>query len=153
MWILTGIWHGAGWNFVFWGIFNCFLIIIEILLVGKVWKKYPILGRFYVWLMIPLSWSLFAITDMSKWNIFIKKLFPFLGTVQGIVFEGDYLKYLKQYGWILGIALLFCTRLPGNIYKRRGHGLLITAFLVFVFWACVYSMYIGMDDPFLYYQF
>ena len=111
------------------------------------------MGRLYVWFTIPLSWSLFAITNLGSWSIFIRKLFPFLGAVQGNVFAGDYIKYLKQYGWIMIIALLFCTRLPGNIYKRRGRGLFVTLFLVMIFWACVYTMYMGMDDPFLYYQF
>ena len=153
VWILTGIWHGAGWNFILWGIFNCILIMMEKIGTGKFLKKHLNLGRLYVWLMIPLSWSLFAITDMSSWIIFIKRLFPFLGRVEGIIFQGDYIKYLKEYGWIMVVSLLFCTRLPGNIYKKKGRGLVITVFLVFVFWACIYSMYIGLDDPFLYYQF
>ena len=153
VWILTGIWHGAGWNFIFWGLFNCLLIVIEKCGMGQLWKKYSMLGRLYVWFVIPMSWSLFAITDITSWQIFMKKLFPFLGSIQGAVFAGDYLKYLKQYGWIMGVALLFCTRLPGNIYKKKGHGIVVTLFLVLVFWACVYSMYMGMDDPFLYYQF
>ena len=115
VWILTGIWHGAGWNFIFWGLFNCLLIVIEKYGMAKLWKKYSLLGRLYVWFMIPMSWSLFAITEITSWQIFMKKLFPFLGSIRGAVFAGDYLKYLKQYGWIMGIALLFCTRLPGNI--------------------------------------
>lgn len=153
VWILTGIWHGAGWNYVLWGLFNCFLIMMEKKILHQFLKKHTVVGRLYVWFTIPLSWSLFAITNLGSWSIFIRKLFPFLGAVQGNVFAGDYIKYLKRYGWIMIIALLFCTRLPGNIYKRRGRGLFVTLFLVMIFWACVYTMYMGMDDPFLYYQF
>ena len=153
VWILTGIWHGAGWNYVLWGLFNCFLIMMEKKILYQFFKKHTVVGRLYVWFTIPLSWSLFAITNLGSWSIYIRKLFPFLGEVQGNVFAGDYIKYLKQYGWIMIIALLFCTRLPGNIYKRRGHGMLVTLFLVMIFWACVYTMYMGMEDPFLYYQF
>lgn len=153
VWILTGIWHGAGWNFVLWGLWNGFLIMIEKMGLYHFWKKHSRLGRCYVWLMIPLSWSMFAITNLERWTIFVKKLFPFLGTVEGMVFQGDYIKYFKQYGWIMVIALLFCTRLPGNVYKRSRNKLLVTLFLVLIFWACIYTMYLGLDDPFLYYQF
>lgn len=153
VWILTGIWHGAGWNYILWGLFNCVLIFIEKKGLGKVWKQRPVLGRIYTWFMIPISWSLFAITDMGRWFVFIKKLFPFLGSVEGAVFVGDYLKYLKQFGLIMFIGLLCCTRLPENLSKRKRNKILLSMFLVIIFWSCVYTMYLGLDDPFLYYQF
>lgn len=153
VWILTGIWHGAGWNYILWGIFNGILITIEKLGLGKLWKKWSFPGRLYTWFMIPISWSLFAITDMERWIVFMKKLFPFFGSVEGVVFAGDYIKYFKQYGLIMFAGLLCCTRLPENISKRKRKKFFLSFFLVLVFWACIYTMYLGLDDPFLYYQF
>lgn len=153
VWILTGVWHGAGWNYILWGIFNGFLVTIEKLGLGKVWKRFPALGRMYMMLMIPLSWSLFVINDMNQWTVFMTRLFPFFGTGESIIFNDDYIKYLQRFGPVMLIALIFCTRLPRNLYGRRGQKLIPTLGLLVIFWLCIYTMYLGLDDPFLYFQF
>lgn len=153
VWTLTGLWHGAGWNFVAWGIFLCMLICIEKKGFGKWLEKNAFFGHLYMFFMIPLSWLLFAVNDFEKILQYLQRLFPFWGQAQGIIYAGDYVKYGNQYAISFLAAILFSTALPEKIYKKYKFSLWITLLLVLLFWACVYCMYLGLDDPFLYYQF
>ncbi len=153
VWLLTGLWHGAAWNYVLWGMF-CFLLIgLEKAGLGKVWEKYPILGHLYMVLIIPISWILFAITDMGQLGIYFGRLFPFLAGNQNVVYAGDFVKYLSRYAGSLLAAVFCCSGIPRKIYEEKKQTIGVTLILLLLFWLCVYSMYIGLDDPFLYYQF
>lgn len=153
VWLLTGLWHGADWNFVLWGM-GCFLLIsIEKAGLLKVLEKVPLLGHCYMALLIPLSWLVFAISDLEQLVVYLGRLFPFMGNSGNAVFAGDFMKYLTSYAWPLAAAFICCTGLPRKLYEKKGKSVWMAVLLVILFWLCVYSMYIGLDDPFLYYQF
>ncbi len=153
VWMLTGLWHGASWNYILWGLFICLLICLEKLGLRRVLERLPLVGHMYMLLVIPLSWLLFAVTDLGQLGVYIERLFPFLEGGVRTVFTGDFLKYGRMYLFSLGAALVCCTGLPRKIYEKKKDSLVMALGLVIVFWACVYCMYIGLDDPFLYYQF
>ncbi len=155
VWMLTGLWHGAAWNFVLWGFFLFTLIMLEKWGLKKVLEGLPVLGHLYMLLVIPLSWLLFAVTDMGQFAVYLSRLFPFFErSGSGVtVFAGDFLKYGRIYFWPLLAALLCCSGVPRKLYDAGKDTLAATAGLVVLFWACVYCMYLGLDDPFLYYQF
>ena len=153
VWIFTGLWHGAGWNYVLWGLFCFLLISLEKAGLGKVLNRVPLLGHLYMFLIIPLSWFLFAIPDLGQMGVYFGRLFPFIGDVQAAVYAGDFIKYLSSHAWSLGAALICCSGLPKKLYAKKEQSIWMTLLLVILFWMCVYSMYIGLDDPFLYYQF
>ena len=153
VWMFTGLWHGASWNFVLWGLFCFLLVVIEKRGFGRILQKFPILGHLYMFLMIPLSWLLFAIEDLGQLWIYLGRLFPFLGQTESIVFAGDFIKYIRIYGLLLLVAGVCSTYLPKNIYRKTKYSFCMTLLLVIIFWACMYCIYQGMDDPFLYYQF
>lgn len=153
VWILTGLWHGAGWNFVLWGIFLCVLICIEKKGLGKFLENNFLLGHLYMFFMIPLSWLLFAINDFTQILLYLQRLFPFFSRTDEIIFAGDYVKYGKQYALSFLAAILCCSMLPEKIYRKYQYSFLVTLILVLLFWSCIYCMYLGMDDPFLYYRF
>ena len=153
VWMLTGLWHGAGWNFVLWGLFCFLLISLEKAGVIKILNKIPILGHMYMFLAIPLSWLIFAVPDLEQMGLYFLRLFPFVQDAGTSVFAGDFVKYLNSHAWSLGAAFLCCTGLPKKIYAKFKSSFWMTLLLVILFWMCVYSMYIGLDDPFLYYQF
>ncbi len=79
VWMLTGLWHGAGWNFVLWG-FSVFVLILVEKKCGflKILDRIPLLGHLYMFLVIPLSWLVFAVPDMGQIGIYLCRLFPFL---------------------------------------------------------------------------
>lgn len=153
VWFLTGLWHGADWNYILWGLFCFLLIAMEKAGIGKVWNRYPVLGHMYMLLVIPISWLLFAVNDIGQIGVYFTRLFPFFGSTGSAVYAGDFIKYLNEHVVSLVAALFCCSGIPRKIYEARKNSFWVALVLVILFWLCVYSMYIGLDDPFLYYQF
>ena len=153
VWLLTGLWHGASWNFVLWGLLLFVLLFVEKAGLGKVLEQHKVLGHIYMILWIPLSWLVFVITDLSQLGIYLQKLFPFFGSAGTVLFQGDYLKYGKTYGIYLVLGILFVTGIQEKLLKKNKNRLWEILLLLALFWASVYCMYLGMDDPFLYFRF
>lgn len=153
VWLLTGLWHGASWNFVLWGLLLFVLLFVEKAGLGKVLERHKALGHIYMILWIPLSWLVFVITDLSQLGIYLQKLFPFFGSTGTVLFQGDYLKYGKTYGIYLVLGILFATGVQEKLLKKNKNSLWVILLLLALFWASVYCMYLGMDDPFLYFRF
>lgn len=77
VWFLTGLWHGASWNFVLWGLFNFVFIFLEKVFLGKLLEKAPaILSRLYFIVFVLVGWTFFYFTDTSR-------LFAYLGAMFG----------------------------------------------------------------------
>ena len=76
VWILTGFWHGAAWNFVLWGVFYGVLLLIEKLFLLKWLEKAPaVIGHIYALFTVLIGWVLFAFDDLSKGLAFLKVMF------------------------------------------------------------------------------
>lgn len=153
VWMLTGLWHGASWNFVRWGLWLFLLLAAEKRGLGKTLESCPALGHLYMLLVIPMSWLLFAVADLKQFAVYLGRLFPFFGQTGGTVFRGDYIKYGSAYCIPLAAAAICCTGLPRKLYEAKKYTFAATFGLILLFWGCVYCMYLGLDDPFLYYQF
>ncbi len=153
VWLLTGIWHGAGYNFIMWGMVLFIIIIIEKFFIGGFLQKVPVIGHVYMILLIPLTWAIFAINDFEQLKIFYTRLFPFFGQGVWSVFRYDYLKYLKMYYPFFAAGILFSTPLLFRMLKKIKNQTVIWLLLIVIFIACVYCMYSGLDDPFLYFRF
>lgn len=152
VWLLTGIWHGAGWNYAMWGVTLFVLIAVEKAGLKKILDKYRLLGHIYMIFIIPLSWAIFANTSWEQMVLFFKRLFG-AGNTTGYLYAGDYLKYGKDYGICLALCLLFSTRIPEKIWSKAKGSYVGKLALIGVFVGVIYYLYIGMDNPFLYYQF
>ena len=153
VWLLTGIWHGAGYNFLLWGFILFLLIATEKYLTGKFLNSHPAIGHIYMLLIIPLTWAVFAVSDMRELGVLFTRLFPFFGTGALSVFKYDYLKYLKEYYPFFIVSILFSTRLPYKLLERIRNSVLVPILLLAIFSASIYCMYKGFDDPFLYFRF
>ncbi|HAG14415.1 MAG TPA: membrane-bound O-acyltransferase family protein [Ruminococcus sp.] len=114
VWTLTGFWHGADWNFILWGMLLFALLSVEKAWIGKTLTKQKWLGHLYMLFWIPMSWLLFAISDLKQIGIYLSKLF---GYGEPALFQTDYINYWETYGKWLLIGLLFCTALPQNIFR------------------------------------
>jgi len=155
VWLLTGFWHGASWNFVLWGLLLFVLLVIERAGLRAFLEKHRWLGHGYMILLIPLSWMLFAITDFSQLGVFFYRLFPLDGRFGGL-YAQDWLDYGRTYGWLLGLGLLFCTPLPKKLWHRLEDSSLrwlTVPVLLAIFWGAVYCLFRGLNDPFLYFRF
>lgn len=153
VWILTGIWHGAGYNFLLWGFILFVIIVFEKYVIGNYLNHHALCGHLYMLFLIPLTWAVFAIEDIGQLVCFFMRLFPFFGQGMGSVFQYDYLKYLGLYYPFLITGFLFSTRLPYRVLKKIQQPEIIYIFIIGIFVASVYCMYRGLDDPFLYFRF
>lgn len=154
VWFLTGFWHGASWNFILWGLLLFLIMSVERLGLLAVLERRSLLGHLYMLFVIPLTWLVFAVTDMEQIALYLQRLFPvFARQKQFIYFSGDYLKYGKLYAVSLAAGLIFMTDIPRRIYMRHRYSLITAIGLLAVFWMCVYCMRLGLDDPFLYFRF
>ena len=110
VWILTGLWHGASWNYVLWGLFHCTLIILEKCGLKRVLEHSPFKGHLYMAFLIPISWLLFAVNDLGQIKLYLMRCFPFFGETGTSVFAGDFLKYGRMYLLSLGRGSFFFYR-------------------------------------------
>lgn len=150
VWLLTGLWHGTGWNFVLWGLVMFALLMGERFVYGGVLKKLPLLGHVYVPLVISLSWVFFFTATPHEAAAYFARLFGG-GAPAGE--PGDWLGVLKSCWPYLAAALALCTPLPARLWKRisgRGFAWIL---LFCLFWVCVYFMATAAGDPFLYFSF
>ena len=153
VWALTGIWHGAGYNFLLWGIVLFAILLGEKTIYGKALQKTPALGHLYMLVLIPLTWAIFSIDDIGQLGLFFTRLFPFFGTGPWSIFRYDYLKYLIEYYPFFLVGIVFCTRLPYRLLRKISKSRILYGILAGVLAACIYCMAQGLDDPFLYYRF
>ncbi|MCM1055382.1 MAG: MBOAT family protein [Bacteroides sp.] len=106
VWLLTGIWHGASWNFILWGVMYGVVIIIEKLFLGKLLDKLPsFFSWLYTMLLVILGWVLFDTADISS-------AFGYMGAMfgsTGALFDDAGMYYLMNYGIITVIAVFACT--------------------------------------------
>lgn len=152
VWLLTGIWHGAGYNFIIWGLFLFSLITIEKLFIGNFLNKHKLISYLYMFFAITISWAIFAIDDINQILIFLTKLFPiFIATNNP--FPQDYLKYLSQYYIFFIIGCILSFKKPYELLSKHKNKYLIFILCTIILLACIYCMYKGLDDPFLYFRF
>lgn len=153
VWLLTGIWHGAGYNFILWGILLFGIIILEKFVIGDFLNRVPVIGHAYMIVLIPTTWAVFAVESMDKLEALFMRMFPFFGESMWSVFQFDYVKYWNIY-WPFFIAgVLFSTKLPYEIYRKIKSPKIIVVASAIIFVACLYCIFKGFDDPFLYFRF
>ena len=152
VWGLTGLWHGAGMNFVIWGLAFAILLIIEKLFLGKVLNKVPLLGHLYVIILMPVTWIIFAISDMDSMLLYLSRMFPTNGNFGGLD-PLDYIRALVTYGPLFIVCIIFATPLPMRLYKRFKNNPITLVLLLLIFWGSIYMLAVGENNPFLYFRF
>lgn len=151
VWLLTGLWHGASWNYVLWGLVLFLLIFLEKLFFKPVLDKSRILSRCYMLFVIPITWMIFAINHLKQLGIYLGRMF---GLYQGVnVNPGDFTKYLLQYKWLFLAGGFLCLPYGKKIFSKYQNHLICTVFLLVIFWYCVYLLSNGANNPFLYFKF
>lgn len=146
VWFLTGFWHGAGWNFIFWGLFFFIILTIEKSFLKDFLENHKAIARIYSLLLIGLSWMIFAITDIKELGIFFTRLVSF-------DFGQDAVYYLRNYGVICIIGCILSTPALSGIYEkyRRRPAGVIALLLIFALSVCYLAD--ASFNPFLYFRF
>ncbi len=115
VWFLTGLWHGASWNFVLWGVYYAVLLIAEKTFLLKWLEKAPrLVGHIYTCLCFIMGWVLFAITDLGKLGAYVSAMFT------ARFADGTTLYLLRSNAVLLVLALVGCTTLPARAWERLG---------------------------------
>ena len=156
VWLLTGFWHGAAWNFLCWGLYFAALLILEKLVLLRFLEKHRIFGHVYLLLAVVFGFVLFdAATLSGAWDC-IRGMLG-LGGLPIASAEGAYL--LKSNALLLILAALGATPLPKRIAKvlearcPKAAALLHPAALCALLLICTAYLVDGSYNPFLYFRF
>ena len=150
VWMLTGLWHGASWNFVLWGLFFGVLLLLEKLVPG-IGKLPTAVRRVYVLLAVMVSFVLFNAADMTQAGSDIAGLFGGLPLV-----TAESLYYLRSYAGVFLISLVGATPLVKNLADRipeKVAAVLEPIVLAILLLVCTGYLVDGSFNPFLYFRF
>ncbi len=156
VWLLTGIWHGASWNFILWGCLYGVLIIMEKLFLGKLLEKLPTAIRwFYTMLLVVLGWVLFVTPDLSS-------AFSYMGIMfgsTGILADSTALYLLINYGVMLILGIFASTDAWKIIVEKinakapAAVNIVTPIAKIAVFVLCIAYLADATYNPFLYFNF
>ncbi len=152
VWVLTGIWHGAGWNFLLWGLYYAVWMLLERLFLGRYLEKLPsALRHVYTMLVALVGWALFAVEGLDRLSMFLWTLF---GGADAYAAVDGY--HFRSYLPMLVILAVASTPAGKNLWGRLGERtrsvltpLLVLASLVL----CTASLVDASYNPFLYFRF
>jgi alginate O-acetyltransferase complex protein AlgI len=114
-WLLTGIWHGASWNFIVWGCFYGILIIAEKLFLGNVLNKIPAAAaHLFTLFFVIAGWVIFDTPTLGSAGKFFAAMFG----GNGILYNSETLYDISNYGIVLAIAVLGCTNAVSRAARR-----------------------------------
>ena len=113
VWMLTGIWHGAGWNFLFWGLWFALFLILEKLFLGEVLESVPkVFGRVYTLAVVLISWVFFALESPGEILAYLQAMFG----MNGVGPVNSLAMFLSnEYLVLLVIALVACLPLGSRL--------------------------------------
>ena len=154
VWGLTGLWHGASYNFIFWGLYYGLLLILEKFVLQKYLDKLPVACRhIYTLFIVMIGWGLFYFTDVNQ-------LFAFLGDLFNVTngaFSENALNLTLNYLPMLVIAGVASTPLGASLYARFSDWkylwILETVFCVTVLFVSTAGLVQQSYNPFLYFRF
>jgi len=159
VWMLTGLWHGASWNYVLWGVYYGTLLILEKFVWGKALQKLPAFFRhLYLLVIVVLGFTLFAIEDFSA----LGRYFACMFGAGGAFVSKEILHYLVNYGFVLVSAILVSMPLFPALKKwleaknDKTRAILGGAWMLFLglLILSAFSYMVGDTyNPFLYFRF
>lgn len=152
VWSLTGLWHGASWNFILWGIYFGVILIIEKFFLKKFLEKHHALAHIYTFFLIIISFVIFNITDIKSLSLFFKSMFG-LNHLPFINFEIIY--YLKSYLLTLIISLICATPIIQYIKKTKIKKLFFLEPIIYIVLLFIATAYLvdSTFNPFIYFRF
>ncbi len=116
VWSLTGLWHGAAWNFVIWGLYFALFLLIEKLFLGKILKKIPkAFGVIYMLFFVTISFVIFNSATLNDAFIHLGGMFGFSGLP---AFDESTLYFLRSAAVLIILAVLFATPYPKMLVKK-----------------------------------
>lgn len=156
VWLLTGFWHGAAWNFMFWGIYYGCILLLEKFVLGNILERLPgFVKHIYTMFFVMIGWVLFFAPSMGS-------ALSYIGVMLGIgangIIDGTAIYYLYNY-FVLFVVLIFCSvpytykrfsRFP--VGKKKERTIAIVCYSL-IFILSVAYLVNATYNPFLYFRF
>ena len=153
VWGLTGLWHGANFNFILWGLYYFVLLVLEKYVYGKLLDKLPsIIKHVYALFFIILGWTLFYFEDFTALSAQLSLMFGY-GNADG----ADTISVIVSYIPLMIVSILACIPVWRNIYskihQKKWSGLfeIVITFVIIII--CVAALVNDSYNPFLYFRF
>lgn len=163
VWLLTGIWHGANWTFLVWGLWYCLLLMAERFLVRPAERSYPfrLFWRIVTLISVLLGWVMFNSRDVSSGLNYIRGLAGFYETTAVFMTPFSTTLHLREYGIFILLALLLSMPVVPKIEQALSRfrataylkALVVPAATGVLFVWAVSFLLLGQHNPFIYYNF
>ena len=154
VWGLTGLWHGASWNFLLWGLYFGVLLILEKLWLKQWIDRWPrALQHLYTLFLVLVSWAIFAVEDFGQLGGYLSAMFGLAG---GGLADGAFRYYLGSYGLSLLAACVASTPLMAGLWRRlpqRAERVLLPVVILAGLLLCTAYLVDATYNPFLYFRF
>ena len=152
VWFLTGLWHGASWNFVLWGLYFAVILIVEKAFLGKLLSKLPaFLSHLYAIILIVFGWFIFIWCDLQNPGEYLSAMFTSNFVSQIAIYD------LVRGLLFLAILIIASTKLPYTIYcklkDKAFFGIILSLVLPIVILLCTAYLVDSSYNPFLYFRF
>jgi len=151
VWLLTGFWHGAAWNFIAWGLYFAVLLIVEKFFILKYLNKSKILSHIYLLFFVIISFVIFNAASMSE-------AFAYIGAMFGVgdipFSSAETLYYLRSYTVVIIIGIIGATPLPKTLANKAKFTTFAEPVVLLLLLAvCTAYLVDGSFNPFLYFRF
>ena len=154
VWSATGIWHGASWNYLIWGLFFFTILMLEKLWLAKYLVKCSVFWQHaYTIFILLISWTIFAIEDFNFLCEYFKVMFGFHIVP---IWNQMTAYHLSNYGIILILAVFFATPASKIFWEKRSNKIkqiLSVFFLILGLIVCTAYLVASTYNPFLYFRF
>lgn len=161
VWFLTGLWHGASWNFILWGVFYGVLLIVEKLGLLKVMEKIPsVFSHLYLLFLTLIGWTIFYTTDLGKLGGYFGVMFGLSGNALS---DPQFsITFMNNLFWLIA-AVLFCMPITQLVKRwaqtqrsegvRAGISIVNAIMNVMLLFVCTAMLVGDSYNPFLYFRF
>ena len=155
-WLATGLWHGANWNFVLWGLFFAIFLIVEKVWLLEILKRHPIFSHCYTIFFIVISFVIFSFEDLTSLGVMFQNMFSFALSFT----TAESLYYIRDYFVVFVIALIAATPFTKILVEKikqkpiwKFVSFLEVVFYFALFLLCVSFLVNESFNPFLYFRF
>ena len=154
VWALTGLWHGAAWNFVLWGLYFFFVLVIEKLLIGKWIEKIYVVRRVYALLLILIGWVIFNCSSVEHIMTYLKTMFTGYEAIDLMIFRDMNASYVIPY-LVVGLIAVgpWFKKLFDWMNRHFITGIMYDLFCLGVLAICVVMLINNSYNPFIYFRF
>ena len=159
VWFLTGLWHGASWNFVVWGLYYAVLLILEKTVIAKVRIRIPSIFRhIYTFVLVMIGWLIFNSQSLDHTISYLGRMFDF--SYKRSIWASELVHIWREYGIVILAGCFFSTPAAKKIFamiekkvSASAYEIIKSAVMVILFIACFLRLVVGSYNPFIYFRF